>query len=135
MIRVLPSCDRSEVQVVLGAAGENPAPRPLPLLAPRPAACDQFGRAPLAGRVIQFRGTTADLLIEGEPITESGEAVTPRRPLAWHTALGLAVLVQNELTLHSTERHHLEHNCAVDDERTLAACLHDQSVSIYALTH
>lgn len=135
LIRVLPSCDRSEVQVLIQAPGETTPPKPLPLLAPRPAACDQFGRAPLRGQVIQFRGSEADLLIEGEPISESGGPVSPRAPLAWHTKLGLAVLGQKGLRLRTTGRTFLEHNCAISDQEELVACLHERTVTIYSLSH
>lgn len=132
LVHVLPSCDRSEVQVLLQSPGEAGTPQPLPILAPRPAACDKFGRGPLRGRVVQFRGTEADLLIEGQPISERGAQVVPRAPLAWHTQLGLALLDQGGLRLWTTGRHVLEHNCALRGDQSLAACVHGRTVVVYA---
>lgn len=131
--QVLPSCDRSEVQVLLQTPGENAPLKALPILAPRPAACDQFGRPPLKGWVVQFRGAEADLLIEGEPLSENGGAFVPRAPLGWHTKLGLAVLGKNGLSLASTGRAILEHNCAVDEAEKMAACVHERTVTVYRL--
>jgi len=134
LVHVLPSCDRSEIQILLQSPGEVGTPQPLPILAPRPAACDKFGRGPLRGRVVQFRGTEADLLIEGQPISERGAKVVPRAPLAWHTKLGLAILDQEGLRLWTTGRQSLEHNCAIKSAQSLAACVHGRTVTVYGKT-
>jgi hypothetical protein len=87
---LVPSCDRSEVQLSFvadgGAAADNQV---LPLLAPRP--CRGLGGRPLSAVPLGWQGTSLLVIAAGEPVLSAGALRAPERPIAWGTSLGVEV--------------------------------------------
>jgi hypothetical protein len=127
------SCSRSEVELIFESQGSAEAPTPLDLLAPRPAACDRFGRPPLHANVVRWRGGAPDLLVEGQWMERSPNAA-PAEAVAWHTELGLLVREQNQLKRFGTQHTELSHECALDRSGKLAACALSEGITVWQLT-
>jgi len=132
LVAALPSCDRSEITLVFQTNAGALPPVPTRLLAPRPGQCNSFGRGPLPARVVEFNGGDTVVLVAGEPIATSGRAVEFRAPHAWHTALGLVAADAKSTELWLTGEKWLSHECALDSNKTRAACLHDGRIAIYS---
>lgn len=132
---ILPSCDRSEVQVALSEGGGRP-PRLLPirLLAPRPGGCAHFGGPPLEARVLGWDSGLPRFIVVGEVLNLGPPDAPPQSPVAFHTPLGLAITRgRGHLQFWSTEQTSVEHNCALDSRVRRAACAHQGVVRLYEL--
>jgi hypothetical protein len=128
---VVPSCERSEV---LLAFEENNAPlgapTPLPLLAPRPGKCAGFAPEPLAATPLSWSGGALLLAVAGETFTSQAMPALPKVPSAWETSLGLAVVVDEKLSLWTGPETAGLHHCAVDATKGRVACLGKEAIVV-----
>lgn len=132
---VLPSCDRSEVQLTwLSAKTPLPAPSPLALLAPRPGSCQSFGGQPLVAQWAAWVGEQALVFVGGELFSTNGQSVQqlPGAPRAFPTRLGLSIHAGAELELWQTDSPLAQaSSCALSPNREHVACLEQRSLSIW----
>jgi hypothetical protein len=134
VVAALPSCDRSEVTLMMDAQGNPLPPIPLSILAPRPGNCDRFGSGPLAARALEFSGGDAIVLVDGEPISTTGRPIQFREPKAWHTKLGLIVVRDQKPEIWATGREWLSQECAVSRDTSRVACLQNRAVTLFHRT-
>lgn len=128
---VVPSCERSEVLLAFEERDAPPsAPIPLPLLAPRPGKCASFAPEPLPVTPLYWSLGTLWFAVGGETFTSQAEPHLPKQPAAWGTSFGLAVVMNEKLTLWTGKETQGLHHCAVDSKKKLVACLGEDFVTV-----
>jgi hypothetical protein len=135
LLAALPSCDRSEVQLVFGDAGGAPRPPvPLPILAPRPGACKNLTAFQL--EVIPLRQDRGPLLavFGGQLVAETGHPRPPSSAVAWGTRFGVAVKSKDKFELLTGEAASDLSYCVVDPGKEKVACLGKGAVHVLAGT-
>ncbi len=121
VVAVLPSCDRSEVQLAFAAADGSAVPSlPLRLLAPRPGKCSRFGGGPLPAQLLAWEGPEVIVSVGGEVWKSDGKPVTHG---VVSTSLGLFVHDEAHGALWRDPYFRSGLECSASDDRKLAACL------------
>jgi hypothetical protein len=131
LVAALPSCDRSEIQLVLGHADGTPkAPVPLPILAPRPGACKNLGAFQL--EVIPIRQENGPLLavLGGQLVAETGRPSAVSSPVAWGTKFGVALKTTDKFELLTGEAASDLSYCVVSPQVDKIACLGKGAVHV-----
>lgn len=97
---VVPSCDRSELQLsFVSREGMPSPPQPLPLLAPRPGSCQRAGAlAPPTGTPIAWHGNQLEVWLAGHHLNAPSTS-TPGRPGSPRSADGKALVVPSRFGL------------------------------------
>lgn len=130
---VLPSCDRSEVQLVFSDPTGTPrAPIPVPVLAPRPGACKNLSAFPL--EIVPLQTTRGDLLIAvgGQLVTAEGHPRPLSSPVAWATSFGVAVKSKDDFHLLTGSATRNLSQCVVSLDKKKVACV--SGVEIHVLS-
>lgn len=128
----LPSCDRSEVILVLGGgeAGSAPTQLPLPFLAPRPGTCRAFAPTPLDAVPLRSEAGALTLVVGGQRVTSAGRLRPDDHPDAWGTSLGVVVVRKENVSVLTGEAAEGLHHCVTNRDASKVACLCKESVCV-----
>lgn len=128
---VVPSCERSEVLLAFEEKDARlAAPIPLPLLSPRPGRCASFAPEPLSATPLYWTAGALVFAAAGETFTSQATPQLPKQPAAWETAVGLAVVMNDKLSLWTGPETQGLHHCAVDAKKQRVACLGKEHVAV-----
>jgi hypothetical protein len=131
LLAVLPSCDRSEVQLVFSESSGTPrAPIPVPVLAPRPGACKNLSAFPL--EIVPLRTAGGDLLVAvgGQLVTAEGHPRPLHSPLAWATSFGVAVKSKDDFRLLTGSVTRNLSQCVISLDKKKLACVAGSEVHV-----
>jgi len=130
---VLPSCDRSEVQLAFVSTDGSGVPSlPLRLLAPRPGKCSRFGGGPLPAQLLGWDGPEVIVSVGGQVWKSDGKPVTHG---VVSTSLGLFVHDEGSGALWRNPYFRSGLECTVSEDRKLAACLGSGLATVWEKPH
>lgn len=135
---VVPSCERSEVQLAWGnRTGAPPPPTPIDLLAPRPGNCQQFSGVDVQAQVLGWYSGQLAVLIGGEIFLSGGSKPALNHDLALGTPWGILVRKVNGARVEllevgdGAEHHHCVVAPTPSQTRKLA-CIKQNSVFVFS---
>ncbi len=127
----LPSCARSEVQLVFVKGEQLPAaPVPIAILAPRPGACRTFSPTALQAIPHYWEGSQLVLTLGGQLVNSGTKLRSHSAPLAWGTSLGVAIKKGNRLNLFTGDVAEGLHHCVAENKGEKVACLKGESIIV-----
>lgn len=120
----LPSCDRSEVQLVFtdknGTAG---VPVPQPILAPRPGSCKNLSSFSMSVVPIAQKNGPLTAVIGGQLVSAEGHLRPLSSAVAWGTSFGLAFKTKDRFELLTGDEGQKLSHCVVSPSEEKIACL------------
>ena len=129
----VPSCERSEVQLVFGRKSGDPLPSvPLPVLAPRPGNCRSYSGFALTPEVLTWEAGQVAVLLGGQVFWSSGKPHALPMEVAWGSELGLVVKDGEKFSLLETDHAADLHHCVVAPQIKRIACLRGPSVYVFS---
>ncbi len=133
----LPSCDRSEIQLVFtdttGARAEPLAPITLPILAPRPGICRTLRPMDLELTPLRREAGQIVFALAASLLRSDGTFKGAPPPFAWSTPLGIALGNQKQLSLLTGPHVKGLHHCVANHQATEIACLGPSGVTVLGI--